>query len=128
MSYSLKCYRFESIILFGKYRNMRVKDIVDINPAYIEWCIINLDHFYLSLETIKQIQNNFTFFCKTDKLKKKIREKQEEWENNNIYEPAPERESYGYYAGSYAQDIEVLSDDFIDNVLDGRPDAYWNID
>lgn len=32
------------------------------------------------------------------------------------------------YAGSYAQDIEGLSDDFIDDVLDGDPDAYWNID
>ena len=39
-----------------------------------------------------------------------------------------ERESYGKYAGSYAQDVEGLSDDFIDDVLDGDPDAYWNID
>jgi len=37
-------------------------------------------------------------------------------------------ESYGQYAGSYAQDVELLSDDFIDDVLDGDPDAYWNID
>ncbi len=39
-----------------------------------------------------------------------------------------ERESYGQYAGSYAQDVEGLSDDFINDVLDGDPDAYWNID
>jgi hypothetical protein len=32
------------------------------------------------------------------------------------------------YNGSYAHDVEKLSDDFIDNVLDGRSDAYWNID
>ena len=36
--------------------------------------------------------------------------------------------SYSKYAGSYAQDIERLSDDFIDDVLGGEPDAYWNID
>ena len=46
--------------------------------------------------------------------------------NNNYaddyYEP-----SYGRYAGSYAQDVEGWSDDDIDAVLDGDPDAYWNI-
>jgi len=36
--------------------------------------------------------------------------------------------SHGRYAGSWAQDVEGLSDDFIDDVLDGEPDAYWNID
>jgi len=37
-------------------------------------------------------------------------------------------ESYGNYAGTYAQDVEGLSDDFINDVLDGCPEAYWNID
>ena len=31
-------------------------------------------------------------------------------------------------AGSYAQDVEGWSDDDIDEVFDGDPDAYWNID
>ncbi len=39
-----------------------------------------------------------------------------------------ENESYGEYAGSYAQDVEGLSDDFINDALDGCSDAYWNID
>ena len=39
-----------------------------------------------------------------------------------------DRKHYGKYAGSYAQDQEWLSDEFIDDVLDGKPDAYWNID
>ena len=38
------------------------------------------------------------------------------------------RESFGEYAGSYAQDVEGLSDDFINDVLEGDPDNYWNID
>lgn len=32
------------------------------------------------------------------------------------------------YNGSYAQDIEGWSDDDIDIVFEGDPDAYWNID
>ncbi len=43
----------------------------------------------------------------------------------DMYEPT---ESYGKYVGTYAQDVEGLSDSFIDDALDGEPDAYWNID
>ena len=32
------------------------------------------------------------------------------------------------YAGTYAHDIEGYSDDDIDTIFDGDPDAYWNID
>lgn len=37
-------------------------------------------------------------------------------------------ESYSKYRGTYAQDVEGCSDNFIDDALDGHPDAYWNID
>lgn len=32
------------------------------------------------------------------------------------------------YAGTYAHDVEGYSDDDIDTIFDGDPDAYWNID
>ena len=35
---------------------------------------------------------------------------------------------YGRYRGSYVQDEMGWSDDDIDTILDGDPDAYWNID
>lgn len=39
-----------------------------------------------------------------------------------------ERPSYERFAGSYAQDEMGYSDDDIDTIFDGDPDAYWNID
>ena len=39
-----------------------------------------------------------------------------------------EESTYERYNGSYAQDVEGLSDQDIDEVFDGDPDAYWNID
>lgn len=39
-----------------------------------------------------------------------------------------DEETYERYNGSYAQDVEGWSDQDIDDVLDGDPDAYWNID
>lgn len=35
---------------------------------------------------------------------------------------------YSMYAGSYAQDEMGYSDEDIDTIFDGDPDAYWNID
>jgi hypothetical protein len=39
-----------------------------------------------------------------------------------------DKETYGRYHGSYAQDVEDWSDQDIDDVFDGDPEAYWNID
>lgn len=32
------------------------------------------------------------------------------------------------YAGTYAHDIAGFSDDEINEIFDGDPEAYWNID
>ena len=32
------------------------------------------------------------------------------------------------YAGTYAHDVAGFSDEEIDDIFDGEPDAYWNID
>ena len=32
------------------------------------------------------------------------------------------------YAGTYAHDVAGFSDEEIDTIFDGEPDAYWNID
>lgn len=39
-----------------------------------------------------------------------------------------EEKTYERYNGSYAQDVEGWSDQDIDEVFDGDPEAYWNID
>ena len=49
---------------------------------------------------------------------------------------ANSRNNYGYYesrhyeeyAGSYARDVMGYSDEVINDVFEGDPDAYWNID
>lgn len=48
----------------------------------------------------------------------------------NMYEEDyyEEERTYERYNGSYAQDVEGWSDQDIDDVFDGDPEAYWNID
>lgn len=50
------------------------------------------------------------------------------FEEDFWYEPDDEEPTYEHYNGSYAQDVEGWSDQQIDEVFDGDPDAYWNID
>ena len=44
------------------------------------------------------------------------------------YDYLEEEKTYENYNGSYVQDVEGWSDQYIDDVFDGDPDAYWNID
>ena len=48
--------------------------------------------------------------------------------NDEDYDDDYDRQTYDNCNGSYAQDVEGWSDQDIDDVLDGDPDAYWNID
>lgn len=49
-------------------------------------------------------------------------------EDFSIIEQEDEHPLYEKYNGSYAQDEMGYSDDDIDTIFDGDPDAYWNID
>lgn len=128
----MKFYNLDTEFTFGKYEGKTVREILEIQPAYLDWCAINLDHFYISEEVIEEIKVSYSDFKISEEGVNKLNEKYEQWEGEQEdyeeYDDYNERESYGKYAGSYAQDIEGLSDDFIDDVLDGEPDAYWNID
>lgn len=132
----MKFYNLDTEFTFGKYEGKTVREILEIQPAYLDWCAINLDHFYISEEVIEEIKVSYSDFKISEEGVNKLNEKYEQWEGEqedyeeeyDDYDDYNERESYGKYAGSYAQDVEGLSDDFIDDVLDGEPDAYWNID
>ena len=48
--------------------------------------------------------------------------------NTSNYYCTYEKPTYEKYSGSYAQDEMGYSDNDIDTIFDGDPDAYWNID
>ena len=55
----------------------------------------------------------------------------DDYDSEDYYDPSDyyeEKETYDNYNGSYAQDVEGWSDQDIDDVFDGDPDVYWNID
>ena len=123
----MKTYYLNTTLTFGKYQGKTLKEIADINPSYIEWCILNLNHFNITpstFEAIKESKPTFPRSTEVEDLCQEESSRRSYYSSDDYYE----RESYGQYQGSYAQDVEGLSDDFINDVLDGDPEAYWNID
>jgi hypothetical protein len=127
----MKFYTLNSEFAFGKFKGKTVKEVLELQPTYLEWFAINLDHFYITDEAITELKESQPDFNFTDEARQKLADKHSTWANEqedvDSYVHVT-RESYGQYTGSYAQDVEGLSDDFINDVLGGEPDAYWNID
>ncbi|GAA4851040.1 hypothetical protein [Algivirga pacifica] len=49
----------------------------------------------------------------------------DDYDHYDVYD---DHDTYEKYNGSWAQDVEGLSDRYIDDAFGGEPDAYWNID
>lgn len=123
----IKIYNLDTVLNFGRFRKRTTSEIIKKDPTYIFWCIGHLDHFLISEEVTAAITEKYPIFKFSENLKEIMDKKAETWQNQH-YQEHIDRSSYGKYSGTYAQDVEGLSDDFIDDVLDGFPDAYWNID
>ena len=80
-------------------------------------------HLGLKSEPIIELSTDI----KSNKFEDLEDEDYEEFDDHGFYDDS-ESPTYGRYAGSYAQDEMGYSDDDIDTIFDGDPDAYWNID
>ena len=75
----MKEYDLDTEFTFGKYEGKTVRKIFELECIYLNWCSINLDHFYLSedvIEEIKIIKPNFSFSAE---VKEKMEEKNVNW-------------------------------------------------
>lgn len=89
--------------------------IAEIRIVYPDFTIDAL----FELNRINKL-NKFEFEGSDDWLYDRCRNR-----GHSIYE---DFQTYERYFDRWAQDIEGYSDDDIDTIFDGDPDAYWNID
>jgi hypothetical protein len=127
----MKVYTQNSLLKFGKYNGSILEDIAKTDPNYINWCIINLDHFYLSEEATEHLRANSGLVISEEAtlaLEQKRSEISDASDSNDYDFDDYERRTYDDYNGSYAQDEMGWSDQDINDVFGGDADAYWNID
>ena len=147
-SYGVINIKGEEIIPFGKYHWIdgfyrgfaRVKmggvsngnvgnenkwGVINESGEEVVPCIYsNIWNFYeKDYETIIAEDEKSRKYISFDSLVKKIDSKRDP-----SYDTYEERPTYNEYNGSYAQDVMGYSDQLIDDVFEGDPDAYWNID
>lgn len=130
---------------------------ISADPHYIFWCIRTIDKFSIDqdefeklrlldshiLERIKleEIRGDLFEYKPIYKISRiKISNDIEEINsqkidsinkvrNSETYDHEDgEVKTFGEYSGSYAQDVMRFSDQEIDDIFDGDPDTYWNID
>ncbi|MBT6684803.1 MAG: hypothetical protein HN704_03955 [Bacteroidetes bacterium] len=130
---------------------------INPNPSYIKWCIKHIDGFYIcsdEIEMLKDIKSfyfeNFTIEIVNDEIlmyTPKIRineykisdsfiEMNRRKENEVLDDKYPESNncennqdtSYEQFDGPSDGYGGMLSDGFINDVLDGDSEAYWNVD
>lgn len=76
----MKFYDIDTEFTFGKYVGKTMKEILEIQPAYLDWCAINLDHFYISEDVIEEIKASYSGFKISEEGVCKLNEKYEQWE------------------------------------------------
>lgn len=122
---------------FGSYKGFTLSDVIDMGSSYIYWCVYNIKRFLLEDSVMEEIHliypNQYTSptFEKARKnnLNHWMDEYEEDYADEDYYDGLDDDSpTYDRYGGSYAQDVMGYSDDDIDTIFDGDPDAYWNID
>lgn len=132
------------VFKFGRYRGLSLSDVLDLNPDYIKWCMYNVSFpFWLSEKVLQEIERVYPSFLITQQFAcRRMIVKSGTNENNNAemdevvfnsefdgdIECVARKRGDEKYVGTYVQDVMGWSDEEIDDVLDGEPDAYWNID
>ncbi len=124
---------------FGKHEGLPLFYVLMIEPSYVYWCVNNIKRFCVSDACLTQIREMFPKFIIVESFIGHVGDSRD-WLYDEMYDDGPDYcddyydcqydddPTYERYSGSYAQDEMGYSDDEIDTIFEGDPDAYWNID
>ena len=114
-------YYLEREFTFGKFKGKTVEEVLDLQPSYIDWCIINLEHFYISESVLQGIKRFKPDFNLTEEGKQKL-----------AYKDKFLKDEHEYNKWSQGLLYQNLNDWLEDAAGSDDPemmnDAYWNMD
>jgi len=59
----MKNYTLHTGFSFGKHKGKTIAEVAQSDPSYLNWCMINLDHFYLENEVLLDLKTQGTDFA-----------------------------------------------------------------
>ena len=128
----MRSYRTDSTFAFGMHKWKTIADVFKSDPTYLEWCVINIPHFYLppnTIERLKSINPNFTFSNKVIEILKQIDISPEDsgWAYVVYNEPNEEDDDDNY--NNDDDDYRPSYNDWLRTEFgDDAREAYWNMD
>lgn len=84
----MKNFNLDTQFTFGKHKGKTVAAVLHENPSYLNWCMINLDHFFIAdddLESIVAAKPGFALSTEAEAARQQKREKMEA-SNDEVYE------------------------------------------
>jgi len=124
---------------FGKFKGCTLAEVLTYSPSYLEWIARNVarKYWYIADSALMEVKALFPHLQLSHYIER-ITENYDyneedndsmcDYELDDSYYTYDDKPTYDRYCGSYAQDVAGYSDDDIDTIFDGDPDAYWNID
>jgi hypothetical protein len=112
----MKFYELDTEFTFGKYEGKTLKDIINDDQSYIDWCINNLEHFYISNDVIEKLKLIKPDFSISEETQNHLNEKYETWENEQ--DEDYEEDDY------YERDDRDYERDNFDALTDGQYGSY----
>ena len=86
----MKEYNLNTKFKFGKHKSQSIKQVVDLDYTYIEWCLIYHREFFISdevLNEIKEVNPTFTIseFAEFARQLKRKNEYPSDFRSNHIW-------------------------------------------
>ena len=115
----MKYYHLDTEFNFGKFEGKSLRDVLSLQPSYIDWCIVNLDHFYLNDQTYNEIIGLMPDFAFSSNARERLIEKQKLMETENDDEDNYEE----FYDQDPYDDFDWEAEEF-DFLTDGQYGDY----
>lgn len=77
----MKFFNLDTEFTFGEFDGKTLKQVLEIQPSYIDWCAVNIDQFYVTDVVIEEIKTFIPDFAFTEKGKRMLADKYSEWQN-----------------------------------------------
>lgn len=124
-------YDLDTVFTFGKYKGETLRDVFERDPAYVDYCLVNVDEFLVEdfvLDDLKELNPDYPI---SDEALAQVDEKWNRYEadaynNDEDFYIEDEADLYGAAApkgrGSATLDIEDTFDE------DGFEDEFASLD
>ena len=137
----MKNYELTQVLNFGKHKGKTILEIAKQEPSYLNWCMVNLEHFYISDEVLSELHEqglDLSFNAEAESIRKQKLEKIEAKMESSPEDHDPYRRSwsheelaegdwnYSYKNPAHDPDENPWIDVF--GPGDEAEAAYWNTD